>query len=140
MDSIEGAIRSAVLASRLPNVACSYDMRDCHVGPGYWQCLRTQVVLPLRAALDAAAAADEASASHALVRAVSVAEALATRLSCAFAGCTTVRGASEGSAPRGKRCGGCRLARYCCPPCQKADWPAHKAACRELQRRKAGGE
>ena len=33
---------------------------------------------------------------------------------------------------------GCRLVRYCGAACQKADWQAHKAACRELQRREQG--
>ena len=52
----------------------------------------------------------------------------------------SIAGASEAAEPRGKLCSGCRAVRYCGPACQKADWPAHKAACRELVRRKAGAE
>ena len=70
------------------------------------------------------------------VQTVEEAEALATR-PCAHVCCARIVGASEADAPRGKRCGGCRLVRYCGAACQKADWPAHKAACRELQARQA---
>ena len=67
--------------------------------------------------------------------AVDVAEALATR-PCAHPACTTADGPSEASMRRGRQCSGCRLARYCGAACQKADWRAHKAACRELARRR----
>jgi hypothetical protein len=30
------------------------------------------------------------------------------------------------------RCGGCRGPSYCSKSCQKAAWPAHKEACKEL--------
>lgn len=31
------------------------------------------------------------------------------------------------------RCGGCKLTRYCCPGCQKADWGRHKKACKIIE-------
>ena len=103
--------------------------------PTFWRRLRVEVVEPLEGlgqaqAEEAAAGASEAQA------AVDMAEALATR-PCAHVRCTTLLGASEADAPRGKLCSGCRRVRYCGAACQKADWRAHRTACRELQRRKA---
>ena len=100
----------------------------------FWQCLQTEVTEPLAAAL---AKAGELSPAEQARLAVEAAEALATR-ACAHPCCTTIVGASEAAAPRGKLCSGCRLVRYCGPRCQKADWPAHKAACREVASRRAG--
>ncbi|KAF5314169.1 hypothetical protein D9611_006982 [Ephemerocybe angulata] len=34
---------------------------------------------------------------------------------------------------RMSRCSGCRLVRYCCPGCQKADWNRHKKVCRMVE-------
>ena len=41
--------------------------------------------------------------------------------------------AACGAADATLRCGGCRAARYCDAECQKRDWRAHKAACRQRQ-------
>ena len=88
-------------------------------------------------ALLAAAPAEEGrGAAEAAQLACDAAEALATR-PCAHPGCATILGPSEATAPRGKRCGGCRLVRYCGAACQKGDWGPHKTACRELARRQA---
>jgi hypothetical protein len=38
---------------------------------------------------------------------------------------------------RGVRCGGCGLARYCCPQHQKEDWPRHRQVCRRLAQARA---
>ena len=97
------------------------------------------VVEPIVLSLEEKAAEEEGDAARRAQLAVDVAEALGTR-PCAHVCCTTIAGAREADAPRGKLCSGCRVVRYCGPACQKADWPAHKAACRELQRRKAGVE
>ena len=109
------------------------------IGSASWQRLREKVAEPLAALLAGRAAAEEADAARQAQVAVDVARALATR-ACGHVACTTVTGASEAEMPLGKRCGGCRLVRYCGPGCQKADWPAHELACRELQRQIAAGE
>src|SRR3989304_9344061 len=31
-----------------------------------------------------------------------------------------------------KQCGGCGIARYCSPECQKRKWPKHKITCKKL--------
>jgi hypothetical protein len=54
---------------------------------------------------------------------------------CSHRGCTNLAGPSaEGlvAGRRGVRCGGCRVARYCCPACQQADWAQHRRVCRRL--------
>jgi hypothetical protein len=38
---------------------------------------------------------------------------------------------------KGVSCGGCGLARYCCPQHQKEDWPRHRHVCRRLARAQA---
>jgi hypothetical protein len=63
--------------------------------------------------------------------AVRCARALALR-SCANTRCTNMRGPSEGTL-RGRRCGGCGVVRYCNEACSRADWRAHRRACRLLQ-------
>ena len=103
-----------------------------------WARLRTRLAEMERAlaAEEAAEAADEAQQAQ---RGVDLAEALAAR-ACAHAACTTVAAsvAGEGAAePKPKRCSGCLLVRYCGAACQKADWRAHKAACKEVQARRA---
>ena len=64
--------------------------------------------------------------------AVRRARALALR-SCANPRCSNLAGASEG-ALRGRKCGGCRVVRYCSDACCRADWPAHRQAGKLLQR------
>jgi hypothetical protein len=54
---------------------------------------------------------------------------------CSNRHCTRYAGPSaEGlvAGRKGVRCGGCRVARYCSPACQKADWPQHWGMCRRL--------
>jgi hypothetical protein len=54
---------------------------------------------------------------------------------CSNLRCANLSGLSaEGlvSGRKGVRCGGCRVARYCCPACQQADWPQHRRVCRRL--------
>jgi hypothetical protein len=54
---------------------------------------------------------------------------------CSHRGCTNLSGPSaEGlvSGRKGVSCGGCRVARYCCPACQKEDWRLHRRVCRRL--------
>ena len=105
--------------------------------PGLWERLRIEVVEPLVASLESEDAAAEGDVARQAQLAVDTAEALATR-PCAHPCCTTILGAREAAALRGKRCSGCRAVRYCGPACQKADWRAHKAACREVARRRGG--
>ncbi|KAJ6621961.1 hypothetical protein B0H10DRAFT_940532 [Mycena sp. CBHHK59/15] len=33
--------------------------------------------------------------------------------------------------PRLRSCSGCRVALYCCPECQRTDWPQHRRVCRD---------
>ena len=77
-----------------------------------------------------AAAAAAAAAGPEL--AVRRARALALR-SCANPHCSNLGGVSEG-ALKGRKCGGCRVVRYCGDACCRADWPAHRRACKLLQR------
>jgi hypothetical protein len=54
---------------------------------------------------------------------------------CSHRGCHNFQGPSaEGlvAGRKGVRCGGCRVARYCCPACQQEDWPQHRHVCRRL--------
>jgi hypothetical protein len=54
---------------------------------------------------------------------------------CSHQRCTNLSGPSaEGlvAGRKGVRCGGCRVARYCSPACQQADWPQHRHVCRRL--------
>jgi hypothetical protein len=57
------------------------------------------------------------------------------RQTAVCAACATAQGA-EGA--RLHLCRGCRLAWFCSDKCYKGYWPAHKAACREEQARRAG--
>ena len=107
--------------------------------PGYWRRVKATVTEPLAASLARPAAAEEeGDPSKDAALGVQLAEALATR-PCAHVACTAIEGASEACQPRGKRCSGCRLVHYCGAGCQKADWPAHKAACQVLQRTRREG-
>ncbi|KAL4439836.1 hypothetical protein ABPG75_002837 [Micractinium tetrahymenae] len=58
-----------------------------------------------------------------------LAQAAATRTSCAHLACPNVGATGR----RGKLCTGCRVARYCSRACSVADWQAgHRVACRLL--------
>ena len=123
---------------RAARQAIRADGEDTIIDRAHWERVRKELVEPLVLELEEQAAAEEeeGGAARQAQLAVDVAGALATR-PCAHPCCTTIAGAREADAPRGKLCSGCRRVRYCGPGCQKADWPAHKAACRELQARKA---
>ena len=69
--------------------------------------------------------------------AVRRARALALR-SCANPRCSNLGGASTRSLKGGK-CGGCRMVRYCSDACCRADWQAHRRACKLLQRELGSG-
>ena len=106
--------------------------------PAFWRRLRVEVVEPLEALVARNEAEGDGGAERQAQLAVEAAQALGTR-PCAHVRCTTLLGGSEADAPRGRRCGGCKVVRYCGPACQKADWRAHKAACRELVQRQGSG-
>ena len=83
--------------------------------PAAWARVRAEVVeLVMRELEEKDAAEKEAAQEGAAAReaqlAVDTADALATR-PCAHPCCTTMVGPREADAPRGKRCGGCRLVR-----------------------------
>ena len=103
--------------------------------PDYWRRVKATVTEPLAASLARPpAAAEEGDPTRDVALGMQLAEALATR-PCAHVGCTAIVGPCEAGMKRGKLCSGCRLVRYCGAGCQKADWPAHRAACRALQSR-----
>ncbi len=65
-----------------------------------------------------------------------LAQAAATRASCAHLACPNVGATGR----RGKLCTGCRVAHYCCRACSEADWRAgHRAACRQLATGRGAG-
>ena len=101
----------------------------------FWERLQAEVVEPVVADLEAKDAAAEGDAALQAQLGVDITKALATR-PCAHPCCTTIVGPREADTPRGQQCSGCQRSRYCGPACQKADWPAHRAACRELRRRR----
>ena len=83
---------------------------------------------------EAAGGGQAASLAAAADPEVAVRRARALALhSCATPRCSNLAGASEG-ALRGRKCGGCRVVRYCGDACCRADWPAHRRACKLLQR------
>jgi len=60
---------------------------------------------------------------------------LPTELACNNPACVTFSGLSEmqGVSGKGRACGGCKVARYCCRECQQQHWKAgHKAVCKRL--------
>ena len=116
-----------------PEVVCSPRLLEAR----YWQDLERLVLAPIVAAVPAGVEADAGIAPGG--GRVAAAEALATRRP-APTSAAPHGGRQRGCRPRGKLCSGCRRLRYCGPACQKADWRAHKAACRELQRRKAAAD
>ncbi|RPD60279.1 hypothetical protein L226DRAFT_471578 [Lentinus tigrinus ALCF2SS1-7] len=52
-------------------------------------------------------------------------------LSASCANCKTDASADVNAAM--KRCGGCKVTRYCSAKCQKEDWPRHKFACKAIK-------
>lgn len=122
-------VKKAVIASGDPGIMQAY-LRNTPQDmvffcPQYWEAVQAELTRPLASTTD--------PEDPQLQQAVLVARMLATR-ACSHTRCTTVVGPSEEDQPRGKRCSGCRTVRYCGVGCQKADWPTHKAACRELRR------
>lgn len=60
--------------------------------------------------------------------------ALAARASCANPRCANLEAPAKG-----KRCGGCGVARYCGEACSVAAWRAHKPACRQWRQQREQG-
>jgi hypothetical protein len=60
---------------------------------------------------------------------------------CSFGGCRQQGEQYSADAAvvgrRGVRCGGCGLARYCCPQHQERDWVRHRQVCGRLARARA---
>ena len=57
----------------------------------------------------------------------------------AVGGCWNMQCSSAGKGRLGRlvptqACGGCRLARYCCPACQAEHWPLHRVQCGRWRR------
>ena len=126
LSSIQESIKTAVLAGSWPASQAAWQSLQVDEtplsSPAYWERLRVEVTEPLAAALTEEAAAEEGAAERQLQLEVEAAEALAAR-ACAHLGCTTLLGPSGTELLHRRRCGGCRLARYCGVACQTADWP-----------------
>ena len=95
----------------------------------FWEDTVLRSMLP--ALKQAAAEAEARSRYDAAAARLWLAQALA-ELPCSNPACTRLRGASEVRLRRGRRCGGCRVARFCCEACRDAAWPVHAAVCAQL--------
>ncbi|PSC71263.1 hypothetical protein C2E20_5205 [Micractinium conductrix] len=84
----------------------------------------------------AAAGARRRPGPEAQQLALARARALALRTSCGNPRCAALTGAGEAGA-RGKLCSGCCTVRFCSDVCSRADWRAHKPACRQLSTARA---
>jgi hypothetical protein len=88
--------------------------------------------------MEPASGVSDESVMELLQAAAGVKWACSTRVQlvgCGNLRCTNLSGPSaEGlvAGRKGVRCGGCRVARYCSPACQQADWPQHRHVCRRL--------
>ena len=70
----------------------------------------------------------DASGEERKKRAVARAHAMAT-MRCGYVGCCTIMLPDQKS----KRCGGCKVVRYCSEKCLKADWKTnHRVACKAI--------
>jgi hypothetical protein len=85
------------------------------------------------------------AAVNQLTRDVSSISKSAVRLAgCSWAGCSQQHSRGMYSADaavaglHGVSCGGCGLARFCCPQHQQQDWPRHRHVCRRLAQARAG--
>ena len=87
--------------------------------------------VPAGAAHWAALAAEEAGEGRQGELALRAARARALR-PCANLRCTNVQGASEARL-RGRRCGGCGVARFCSEACMLEAWAEHRADCTLLR-------
>ncbi len=68
------------------------------------------------------------------------ARALAAGPACCYVGCVSLLEPSE-SDLRCRRCSSCRVARYCSPECQRADWAQHHGSvCAHLASGTAGAD
>ena len=103
---------------------------------GYAQDALLHVVASVGAeALAELRAAAAAGAFEEVARALEVAAAAAEAPASPAAGPEAAGRACAacGAADAPLRCGACKGARYCGPECQRRDWRAHKAACRQQQ-------
>lgn len=93
-------------------------------------------VMELGKLAEAAETAQPKDEAVAVVRA----KLLAADGDCAYLGCKTVeKPEADGVVPKSKRlCSGCSTVRYCSAVCQRADWKAHKIACKAIQAERQG--
>lgn len=81
---------------------------------------------------------EDAKRTHGVLFPIEIARHAAECTPCEVAICPSQSGDGLGCAACGKdgavkKCSGCKVVRYCCEDCQRANWSVHKESCKKVQ-------